>query len=260
MNARLVRRLSQDGRPWVWPLSGVAIVFLRRMRSRNAWRDLIGVVLNLVGLLVIAAILQSVWLVMRTEYNNDIPHFLLRCQCAFMAGASLLLLPCAAVLGAGAVPSSMEFEATQTALLTRLTAFDLCAGRLLAGLWVLIASLLASCAFWLIANLFAHFSPGAGHGFGAIFAAHFVLLTVVLMMGAVGFLFGLRRKPGRNWGRGTAVAVLTAAFCITALLLANPLITRLDEPKRLIEASLLINPVSATTTTFNLDILRTHWL
>ena len=260
MNARLARLFNLGGERRPWPLSGVAIVFLRQMRSRSAWRDLLSIVLNLIALLVLAAALQSVWLSVRTEYSNDIPRFLLRWQITLMAGASLLLLPCAAIIGAWAVPPSVEFEATQTALITRLTAFDLCAGRLLAGLWVLLASLLASCAFWLIANMITPFTPGGAHDFGPIFSAHFVLLAAVGMIGAIGFLCGLRRKPGRNWGRGTGIALTVAVFCTTAVLLANPLIVRQNEPGRLIEASLLINPVSATTIAFKLDILRTHWL
>ena len=41
MNARLARLLQRDGESRVWPLTGMAIVFLRQMRSRNAWRDLL---------------------------------------------------------------------------------------------------------------------------------------------------------------------------------------------------------------------------
>src|SRR2546421_13010975 len=110
MNARLVRywhelreglrdgfrqgrrdaeRRSPRGEQRAWPLSGVAIVFRRQMRGRNAWRDLIGVAINLIGLLAIAALFQSVWLATRTEYNNDVPHFLLRWQITLLAGATI---------------------------------------------------------------------------------------------------------------------------------------------------------------------------
>jgi hypothetical protein len=47
---------------------------------------------------------------------------------------------------------------------------------------------------------------------------------------------------------------------VTALLLANPLIRRMDKPERLIEALLLINPVVAVTSACQLDVLRTEWI
>src|SRR5207248_665206 len=127
----------------------------------------------------------------------------------FMVAVSavLLLLPCAAVLGAGAVPTTAEFESMQSALLTRLTAFHLVVGRLLAALWPVVSTVLASCAFWLTAQLARPSVHGGLDGYGEIFTAHFVLLCSVLMMGAVGFLFAERRRPGRLWGRGVGVAL-----------------------------------------------------
>lgn len=259
MNTSLRERTEQAKQGRGMPLYGVAVVFRRQMRSRHAGRDLAWTGALLGGLLALSAALQRTW-AQSSIYSGNAPDFLLRWLTMGAAGAALLLLPCAAVLGAGAVPPQSEFEATQTALLTRLTAFDLCAGRLLAGLWPLLSTLLASCAFWLAAQLGWRFVPGALHGFGPIFVAHLALLCAVFMVGAVGFLFATRLRPGRLWGRGATVALLWALFCMTALFLVSPMLSRLKDPTRLIAGTLLINPVSTITTAFDLDALRTNWL
>ncbi len=241
------------------PLSGIVAVFRWRMRSRNAWRDLLWTVVLLGGLLGVSALLQTTW-AQTDVYAGLAPGFLLRWLTMGAAGAAFLFLPCAAVLGAGAVPTTAEFEATQSALMTRLTAFDLCIGRLLAALWPLESTLLASCAFWLAAQLGWRFLSGALHGFGPILIAHLVLLCAVIMIGAVGFLFATRRRPGRVWGRGALVALLWAAFCIAALLLFKGQMQKMTNPTRLIDGMLLLNPVSAVATAFQWDILRAPWL
>jgi hypothetical protein len=255
-----LRERTEQAKQWrSTPLYGVAVVFRRQMRSRNAWRDLAWTGALLGGLLALSDALQRTW-AQSSVYSGNAPDFLLRWLAMGAAGAALLLLPCAAVLGAGAVPPQSEFEATQTALLTHLTAFDICAGRLLAGLWPVLSTLLASCAFWLAAQLGWRFVPGALHGFGPICVAHLTLLCAVFMVGAVGFLFATRRRPGRLWGRGATVALLWALFCMTTLFLANPLLLRLQDPTRLIAGTLLLNPASAVTTAFDMDVLRTNWL
>jgi hypothetical protein len=241
------------------PFSGVAAVFLWRMRSRNARRDLLWTGVLLAVLLILAAMLQTKWEQVNL-YSGTAPHFLLRWLRIGAASAAFLFLPCAAVLGAGAVPPTAEFETTQAALMTRLTALDICVGRLLAALWPLISTLLASCAFWLAAQLGWRFVEGGLHGFGPILSAHLVLFCAVIMVGAVGFLFATRRRPGRVWGRGAVVALLWVALCLTALFLCNPQIQRMNDPTRLIEGTLLLNPVAAVATAYQWDILRTPWL
>jgi hypothetical protein len=252
-----VVRHSQEARGGL--LSGVGTVFLWRMRSRSAWRDLLWTGALLCGLLILSGLLQATW-AQTNLYSGVAPRFLLRWLTMGAAGAALLFLPCAAALGAGAVPGSAETEATQSALLTRLRAFDLCAGRLLAALWPLEATLLASCVFWLAAQAGWRFVHGPLHGFGPILAAHLVLLCAVIMVGSVGFLCALRRRPGRLWGRGAALALLWAVVCVAALLLCNPQIRRMNDPTRLIEGTLLFNPVVAVATALDLDVLRTNWL
>ncbi len=254
--ADLARRTLAER--WL-PLSGVAVVLRRQMRSRRVWRDLAWAGVLLGVLLALSAVLQVTWAQV-SIYSGSAPRFLLRWLTMGAAGAAFLLLPCAAVLGAGAAPSSVEREATLSALMTRLTAFDICAGRLLAGLWPLEAALLASCALWMAAQLGWGFVPGALHGLGPILAAHLVLLCAVFMIGAVGFLFALRGRSGRLWGRGAAAALLLVAFCLTAIFLSEPQIRRRDDPTRLIEGALLLNPVAAVATALDLDVLRTNWL
>jgi hypothetical protein len=241
------------------PLLGIWLVFRWRMRGRNAWRDLIWAGVLLVALLVSSALLQKVWAQV-SVYSGAPPEFLLRWLTMGAAGAVFIFLPCAAILGAQAVPTTAEFEQTQSALLSRLTALDLCAGRLLATLWPLLSATLASCAFWLAAQLVWRFAPGAGKGYGAIFVVHLSLLCAVFMVGSIGFLFAQKRRPGRVWGAGASVAVLWTAFCVTALFLAEPLIRRQNDPQRLIETTLILNPVVAVTTALESDILRTPYL
>jgi hypothetical protein len=238
------------------PLAGVGAVFRRHRRGRRVWRDVAGTGILLVCLLAVAAMLQTQW-PQSTEYAGSVHGFLLRWLTTCAVGSVCLFLPCAAVLGAGAVPTTVEFEATQTALMTRLTAFDLCAGRLSAALWPLLAAILASGAFWAVAQACRHFMPG---GLGALLTAHLVLLCAVGMTGAIGFLSALKRRPGRAWGRGAGAALLTVTLGVTGLFLANPQIRRMDDPTRLIAGALLVNPIAAVATACDLDLLRIPWL
>lgn len=256
---RLTKRMPNIGpRRWPTPV-GVGLVFRWRMRGRCAWRDLIWAGVLLAALLASSALLQTYW-AQESVYVGAPPEFLLRWLSMGAVGAVLIFLPCAAILGSQAVPGTEEFESTQSALLSRLTASDICAGRLLATLWPLTSATLASCAFWLTAQLGWRFAPGAGKGYGAIFSVHFVLWCAIFMVGSVGFLFAQKRRPGRVWGLGASIANLWAAFCLTALFLANPFIRGSDDPRRLIETTLLINPVSAVSSALQSDILRTPYI
>lgn len=250
---------APERRQRVWPHTGIEIVFRRQMRGRRAWRDLAWTGILLGVLLIVSGVLQKTW-AQDAIYGGSPPDLLNRWLTIGAAGASLLLLPCAAVLGAWAVPPREEFEATQAALLTRLTAFDLCAGRLFAGLWPLFSTLLASVAFWLAAQLGWRFQSGAGNGYGPILVAHLVLFGAVFMAGAVGFLFAGRRRPGRVWGRGAFVSLVWCTLCVTGLFAADRWLDRLKDPTGWIDAFLLANPISAVTTALGMDVLRTNWL
>lgn len=252
-----------SGRRWRFPTPvGMALVFRYQMRNRNAWRDLAYTGLLLAAMAGLALWMQVRWTHIPAYSNNVGPPFLLGWLVMEGVSGALILLPMAALLGAQAVPPSSEFEAIQSALLTRLTAFDLVAGRLLAALWPVVSAGLAACAFWLAAQLGWRFVEGGGRGFVPILLAHLVLLSAVGMIGSLGFLFAQRQRPGRNWGRGAGAALGIAALCVAGILFANPLIVRMQKPGWLIELLLLINPVSAAVTAFgpDFDILRDPWL
>lgn len=260
MNVRIreAGERSRQGRPI--PLSGVWIVFRRQMRGRCAWRDLIGTGVMLGLLLAAAALLQRYW-AGPTFYSNNLSGFLERWLLTSAVGAALLFPLCAAVLGAGAVPATAEFETTQAALLTRLTAFDLVCGRLMAALWPILSTLLASCAFWLGAQLGWRFLPGAWEGYASVAVVHLIALGSVLMSGGGAFLCATRLRPGRLWGRGAAAGLLLSAFCLTALFLFDKPMQKMPNPTRLLEFWLLLNPAAAIATELKSDFLRSaDWI
>lgn len=242
-------------------LLGMRLIFRRQMMGRNPWRDLALTGGMMAALLASAAGLQRMW-AESGEYSHNAIGFLARWLATSMTLLPLPLLPLAAMLGAKSVPGSEEFEQTQSILLTRLTPFDLTLGRLLAGIWPLIATVLASCAFWMATQLGWPFETGAQHGFGLIVTAHLVLLTAVLMIGSIGFVFATHRRPKCVWGRGFGVALGWGLIGMLGIFLANPLIRGLQDPHLLIEGLLLFNPLTAVTTALGTryDLLRTPWL
>jgi len=145
-------------------------------------------------------------------------------------------------------------------LLTRLTAFDLCAGRLLAWLWPLESAVFASLAVWLTVKLvwIPEETPGPGHV--DILVAHAVLLLEVLAAGAVAFLCALRRRPGRVWLRGTLVALALVGAGVTGLFALNPVVRRMEDPTRLIDGLLTVNPAMGPVSAMRADVLRIPWL
>lgn len=259
MNARLLGLSQRVREGFALPGSGTVVVFRQQMRGRCAWRDLIWTGVILLAHLAIAAGLQTA-LMPNMEYTGEVPRFLMRWLTMGAVSAAFLYLPCAAVMGAGAVPPVEKFEATQSALLTRLTPLNLCMGRLFAALWPLLSALMASCAFWLAAQVAWRFVHGPLDGSGPIFLAHLVLLCAVYMVGAIGFLFALRRRPGRAWGRGAGIAGILTALLLSGLLLLNPLIRKMSDPTQVINSALLVNPAIATAAAFKMDTLRLKWL
>jgi len=208
-------------------------------------------------LLGTAAWLQSVW-PQRNAADDARAVLLIRWLTTALLSAAPVMLAAAAVLGAGSAPAASETGEIQDALLTRLRPFEIVLGRLLAALRPILLALALSCAFWLLAFL-APWKAG-DIGFGAILLAHLALLCSVLMIGSVAALFAGNRRPGRNWGRGAGVALAWAALCLSAILLVDPQVRRMDDPIGLIEGTLLFNPISAVTTPLKLDLLRTQWL
>ncbi len=241
------------------PLSGIAVVFRRQRRGSRPMRELVGAFGLLTALLVLAAGLQSLFFGQVTPYSNNADRFLLRWLTTECIAAGLLM-PCSgAILGAGAAPASSERGGVQTALLTRLTAFDVATGRLLAALWSPVIVLLLSCTFWMALDLGFPSMTSRGSGLAEIATAHLILLTALLAGATVGFLCALRRS-GRNWGAGIGAGLGLTTICVFGLLPLNPLIRRTEAPAHLIESALAINPVTGVTTALNKDILRVPWI
>ena len=242
------------------PFSGVALVFRRQRRRRRLGLELLGAFGLLALLFAISVGLQSLFFGQITVYSNNEVRFLLRWLTTETIAAALLL-PCAgAILGAGAVPVSAEREAIQALLVTRLTAWDIATGRLLAALWTPFCLLGLSLVTWLAVQIGFRFSTGSPGGVGAILAAHGVLLAMLVMSGAVGFLCALRSRPGRSWERGALLSVSLSAVCLFGLFALNTPIRRMEKPTTLIEAALLINPVSGVCSALDKDILRVPWI
>ena len=207
----------------------------------------------------LALALQSAFIPL-AEYNSELPRFLVRWISMSGLVGALLLLPIASVLGAMAVPPRARFEQTQSALMTHLTPLDLCAGRLLASLWPVLTSLLASCGFWLVVQILWRSVPGAVAGYTAIVLMHFVLFCAVFMVG--GWRSCWPRAGGRD-GRGDVARALGYSgptLCIAGILLVNPIVRRMNDPTRLISAALVVNPASAAAVSLKMDVLRLPWL
>jgi len=242
------------------PLSGVALVFRSRRRGQRRGREWMGVLLLLVLLLAIAVGLQSLFFGQVSVYSNNEVRFLLRWLTTETIAAALLL-PCAgAILGAGAVPVSAEREAVQALLLTQLSAWEIVAGRLLAALWIPFCVLGVSLLTWLAVQGGYHFTSGSVGGARAILEAHLVLLATLLMSGATGFLCALRGRPGRSWERGAILSLSLSLICLFGLFTLNRPIRRMDNPAPLIEAALVINPISGISAALDKDILRVPWI
>jgi hypothetical protein len=208
-------------------------------------------------LLAVAAWMQAGW-PERNAAGDTRAALLTRWLTTSLLSATPILLSVAALLGAGCVPTNSEAGEVQDALLTQLRPFEIVLGRLLAALRPVLLLLALSCGFW---GLAARTPWGAGEiGGGAVLVAHLALLCAVLMIGSVAALFATGRRPGRAWGRGAGVALALTVLSMTAILLIDPQVRRMDDPVRLIEGALLINPVAAVATPLKLDLLRTQWL
>jgi hypothetical protein len=245
------------------PGAGLPAIFRRQMRCRCPFRDLIWMTVLVISQYGLALGLQPVVMGI-TEFASDTPRFWLRLLTMSALVAPLLYLPAAAILGAFAAPPISQFEETQSILMTRLTAFDVCAGRLLASLWPALSAILASCGFslavqlvWRPGQLLWHsVQPASPEGYGAILQMHLVLLMAVLAIGAIGYLFAIRRRPGRVWARGASFGLGVAALAIFGLFLVDSRIRTMQDPTGLINGLLAINPATAAAAALGADVLR----
>ena len=243
-----------------FPLAGAILVFRRKMRQRKAVRDLVSSVVLCAVSLSLAAWLKQFW-VKLGFYDSTEETLLSRLFLLTMLSQAVIFPLCAVLLGANAAPERAEFVETQSALLSRLTGFEICLGRLLASFWIVVSALLLSLAFWLTAQLGWRFAPEAWKPFAIqLFAAHAIILLASLAFGSIGLLAAINRRPGRNILRGTFWAGGLAMVCYSGLFLAEPIIKKMQTPRLLIEATLLINPIVAVSTLKGMDILRTNWV
>ena len=260
MNLSAPEAVSEERARSEVAFSGVALVFRGQMRGRRFGRALLGASALVLLLFALAAGVLSRFFGEFTVYDGNNVRFLSNWATTEMILAALVIPAVGAVLGAGAVPVSAEREAIQATLLTRLTAWDIATGRLLAALSMPIGVLGVSSAVGLAAERSFRIVPGRAGGLGAIVAVHTVLLAALLMSGAVAFLFALRSRPGRSWERGTLFSLSLSIICVFALFTLNGPIRRMENPRPLIEAALLINPVVGVCSALNKDILRVPWI
>ena len=231
------------------------------MRGRNALCDLNAAV-TLTGFSVAVSYLYTVRIGGSVRYSRPLEgggDLLVQWAICSTAIAGILAAMLASILGAAAMPSSAEFASVQSSLLTRLKPMDICAGRLVSGLWVPITTILLSMVFWLCANLAAARFGGAPQ-FGAVFAAHLAVLMFACWLGTIGFLCSVKRRPGSNPVSGFAAALAIGAVCVSAIWLVNPIIGRMDSPEKLIEAALVINPAVDIASAYKIDIVREEWV
>ena len=237
------------------PGIGIWTVFANRIKMRCPVRDTIWTLVLTLSHFALSFALEAK-LTPLTEYSPPMKHLLSR-----LLTAEMLTIPClfslaAAFLGATSVPNALETEAVEGLLLTRLSSFDICAGRLVANLWNLLLSLFLSTGIWVVANSFLRFEKADSDGVFAILTGFGIQASALLLIGALSALFAIRRRSGGSWGRGAGIASLWAVFSLIGLFMLNELIKKLEDPTRLINFLLLINPATSAASALQHDILR----
>ena len=88
-----------------------------------------------------------------------------------------------------------------------------------------------SLVIWLTAQIGFRFTSGnTREACGSILAAHSVLLAMLLMSGATGFLGALRSRPAAAWERGALQSLGLSAICLFGLFALNNPIRRMNNP------------------------------
>ena len=241
------------------PGAGVWTVFIQEMRRRYRVRGAIWTLVLSVTHLAFAFALQSNLLPL-TEYSPPVDRTLSRVIMMEAITIPCLFLLLASVIGALVAPGKSEMKAIEAQLLTRLSAFDVCAGRLLAGHWNLIVSLTLSSIVWMLLNeVFRFEKPVASGNFGILFV-FIIQLGAVLLVGAISMLFAIRVKRERSLGSGAAAGGIWTVFSLAGILMLNPLIQKMEDPTRFIDALLLFNPGASAASALHHDILRWNWI
>ncbi len=239
------------------PFGGAYLVFRYHMLQRRAWRDLVCFMFIVLMALFLASRLSTFW-GESSEYSNSAFHSMSATLVNSLLMLGIALPFIAAVLGGYAVPAAYEFEITQSALLSKLKPIDIVVGRILAGIWPVTASVLASLAFWLFVQLARHFLDGGWKAYLSIFLGHTILLTAVILSVSLSFLFGAKTRPGRNTLRGISVSIAFNILMLISPLIFRPETFRMRNPVPIIQILLLMNPLTALANCMGsgFDLLR----
>jgi hypothetical protein len=189
-------------------------------------------------------------------------------------GAAVLLPLGAAVVGA-AVGRRLADPSVREQL--RVTNRGVVRAVLLAGTWALAPLLLASllsAAGWSLA-VFVDQGRSGFPGAGAIWLGHALVVAIGTPFAVWGLALsvgelpecGRSPRPGNRLRSGlrphsgippTAMLVPLTAYCLLVAgpVLMGPVLPRLARPERLLDATLLVNPVTAVGATLRMDILR----
>lgn len=240
------------------PGAGIPLVFLQQLRGRCPVRDLIWTAVLTLSHLSVSIALQSQLGVLR-EYNAT-SRLLSEILTMESIAIPFIFLLLAAVFGAMAAPNSAQSYGVQSQLLTRLTAVDICAGRLFAALWVPILTLTLSCVLWLFAQGIWRFVHVTDNGVAPVLLMFLIQFLALISTGALSMLFALTRKPASNWGRGALIGAGWSMFSLSGILLCNDVLRRMEDPTRIINGLLLINPATTAASALNHDILRRNWI
>src|SRR6185369_11935047 len=134
--------------------------------------------------------------------------------------------------GAQAAPAEGTEAETETALLTRLSAFDICTGRFAAAMWTPLLFLAASCVFWLGAQFL--FRVVSGDGIWPVITAHAIILSAMITIGAASQFSALWGSRGIAGLRAGAAGLILATISVFAIFLVNPVVLSMENPGRLL--------------------------
>jgi hypothetical protein len=200
----------------------------------------------------LAALLQWFWAGWDV-YAGPGPSLGMRWLLTGTVGAAVLLPMGAAMVGA-AVGRRLADPSLREQL--RVTRSGVVRAALWASAWalapLLLAAVLSAIGWTLVAFLDAGRSrfPSAL----AIWLAH----TLVVAIGAAFAVWGLALSVGTLPRVPAALLVPPAAYCLLAAgpALVGPLLPHLARPERALDATLLVNPITAVAAALGMDLLR----
>ena len=243
---------------------GAWIVFRMSMRRRNALQDLyVSMAITSAVFLIAHRVAARVSMVSSSDSGSRlVAGWMLPASIGVLWATSIL----SAVFGSISAPARSEFEPVLGALLTRLKPWHVCAGRLIAGLWVPISATLLSCALMLCAAMYR----GAGASdlratatsvvVVRIAVVHLLIIVYTIEVGALSQFAGLNRTPGRSFPRGLVTGLGLIVLSTITIWLINPAVVAATRPERWINIALLVNPTTGIASIFDVDLIRASFL